>query len=274
MRSIIIALCLLLAGPAFGQRKPKIKGNREPVEVQENLDYFNRVEIDEDVPLALVAGNQPSYVIHADDNLIDVFRFQVVDSTLRVSSFYKVRSSRKLELTVVFPDLEFLRVTGSDVEIDRPKGESLMVELGENSKLEGTVGGAFVSVDATADARSELRIGADTLVSTLSDRAQQRFHIMQAQSVRLTMGGNSKADLSGETTGLSVAVSENANLGAKRLDAESTDVVARDRSRAEVRASSVLYLNSEGNAETEFYGEGKVTVEQFRGSSVLRKKED
>lgn len=242
--------------------------------MQENLDYFNRIEIDEDVPMVLVPGNQPSYAIHADDNLIDIFRFQVVDSTLRVSSFYKVRSSKKLELTVVFPELEFLKVNGSEVEIDRPKGESLLVELGQNSKLEGTLGGAFVSVDATADARSELRIGADTLVSTMTDRAQQQIHVMQAQSVRLTMGGNSKADLSGETNGLSVAISENANLGAKRLDAETTEVVSRDRSRAEVRASSVLFLNSEGNAETEFYGEGKVEVERFNDSAVLRKKED
>lgn len=274
MRSIYLVVFILLVGSAYGQRKPKIKGNRQPVEVQGNLEYFSRVEVGEDVPLTLVSGGEAAYVINADDNLVDVFRFQVVDSTLRISSFYRVGGHKALDITVTFPQLDLLSITGSEVKVERPKGQSLQVELGEKSQLEGILGGGFVNLDLLEDSKTELRIGADTLVVSTADRAQTDLHIMQGNAVQLTMAGNSKAKLSGEADSLSVAISDNATLDAKRLQAEEVELVNRDRSNAEIRATKMLYLDSDGNAETHFHGPGQVKLQQFEGSAVLRKKED
>ena len=82
------------------QRKPKIKGNRKVTRVTERLPAFNSILLKDDLDVALVAANSPSYQLVADDNLVDVITFKVVDSVLEIRSFYKITSRKELNITI------------------------------------------------------------------------------------------------------------------------------------------------------------------------------
>lgn len=274
IRHLLCFILLFSVINTYGQRKPSIKGSRQPVELQENLPYFTRIEVGADVPLKIIAGEVPGYSIHADDNLVDVFRFTVTDSTLKITSFYKVKGRKTLDLEVTCPQLEYLQVTESEVEADMPKAGDLQVELGKGASLAGVLGGSYLSLDMGEDAVMDLRVGADTLLANFRERSQPVIHITQGRVLQLSMSGSSKAKFSGEIDSLSAGIADNADFLGARLESADAEVVIKDKARAEVRSTGNLYLDSSGEALTKFYGPARLQVDQFAGRSVLRKQED
>ena len=97
IKNTIVFLALVFCFQAFAQRKPKIKGNKKVVEVVEELPPFNAIELNDDLKIFLEKSSSEAFIIKADDNLIDVLKFKVVDSTLIITSFYKIISKKKLD---------------------------------------------------------------------------------------------------------------------------------------------------------------------------------
>ena len=106
MKNIIIFFLAFTTLAVSAQRKPKIKGNKSIVEVNEDLPFFNAIEVRDDLEIFLKETTIQGYSISADDNLIDILRFDVVDSTLVIRSFYKITTKKQLEITVNFSELK------------------------------------------------------------------------------------------------------------------------------------------------------------------------
>ncbi|MEL6306280.1 MAG: DUF2807 domain-containing protein, partial [Bacteroidota bacterium] len=85
MKTSYLLLVLLLPLVTFSQRKPKIKGSRVVTEVKEELPPFNAIQLNSDMDITLKKSFGPGYTIVADDNLIDIYKFKVEDSTLVIS---------------------------------------------------------------------------------------------------------------------------------------------------------------------------------------------
>ncbi|MEX0361433.1 MAG: DUF2807 domain-containing protein, partial [Allomuricauda sp.] len=102
LKNLAIVLLLLFNLTAFAQRKPKIKGSRIVTEVNGELPMFNAVQLNDDLNIVLKKSFGPGYKIEADDNLIDILKFNVVDGTLIISSFYDITSKKKLDITIEF----------------------------------------------------------------------------------------------------------------------------------------------------------------------------
>ena len=75
MKNIIIFFIAFCTLAVSAQRKPKIKGNKSIVEVNEDLPFFNAIEVRDDLEIFLKETTIPGYSISADDNLIDILRF-------------------------------------------------------------------------------------------------------------------------------------------------------------------------------------------------------
>ena len=125
-------MLLLLVCTSFGlqgQRKPKIKGNRSVIEVNKELPAFNSIKLVDDLVLTLKRTTEPGYTITADDNLIDILKFKVEDSTLIVSSFYQVTAKKNLDITIKYNQLKAIRLLyGTIRSDDLIKSETLKIE--------------------------------------------------------------------------------------------------------------------------------------------------
>ena len=102
MKKITIITVLFLCSIFIhAQKKAKIKGNKIVTEVSKDiLESFNAIEIDDNLKVNLRQGDQNSYFLMADENLIDVIQFTVKDSILKVYTSSKIVSRKKLELTL------------------------------------------------------------------------------------------------------------------------------------------------------------------------------
>ncbi|MEC8832951.1 MAG: DUF2807 domain-containing protein, partial [Bacteroidota bacterium] len=110
MKKLFILLFAVAPIVVFAQRKPKIKGSRIVTQVSEELPPFNAVVLNDDLEINLKKGLGPGFYISADDNLVDILKFEVVDETLIISSYYTITAKKELEITVNYTGLKALTV--------------------------------------------------------------------------------------------------------------------------------------------------------------------
>ena len=105
----LLIFTLLVCSWGYGQRKPKIKGNRSVITVNKPLNTFSHLQVTDDLEVVLESGNRKK-LIEADDNLIDILRFEQDGDTLKISSFYTITGNKELKITLTYQHLETLRV--------------------------------------------------------------------------------------------------------------------------------------------------------------------
>jgi len=79
--------------------------------------------------------------------------------------------------------------------------------------------------------------------------------------------------IEGVATNTIVQLDNNANFNAKNLITENCTVKVEGRSSAIVNVSKSLLIDAIDNSEVDIYGNPKIEVNQFLGSSKLLKKE-
>lgn len=274
VRHLLLFFVLLVGCMVYSQRKPKIKGNRNVVEVREPLAPFNAVQLNDDLDINLQAGTTGEYIIEADDNLIDILKFEVENETLIISSYYKVTSKKKLDITINFSEL---------FRIDANEGNVVVKDRFTTEYLEvNTKGSARVEIDVNADAmaitmndygRGNFKVDSDSLNIRLAENADLRlFGVME--NTLLYMQRNSKADLEGFTNVFQFQLLDNSDLKAKRLEANAVQANLEGSSSAEVLSTATVELNSKGTSKTYVFGDGKINLQEFLDTSELYRRKN
>ena len=108
-KTFIFLFAIGLCSFTYAQKKPKVKGNKEVIQViREIPEDFNALEIDDGLKINLSQGVENGYILNVDSNLVDVLQFFVVDSVLKVYTTNNIVSSKKVEITMTVKGLEHL----------------------------------------------------------------------------------------------------------------------------------------------------------------------
>ncbi len=274
MRNSCIVVLLLMAGWIYPQRTPKIKGNREVTEIKEELQAFNAIELDADLDVELVKADTEGYGVVADDNLLDILKFEVKDSTLFIGSYYKITAKKRLEITVFYNQLE--RVVQKDGLIMAPNtiiSDVFSINLLGNADMQLTARASLIDIVMESNARGDLNVESDSLHLQLKDKIDARVYVI-GETGSLEMFNDSKLLLEGTLDSLAVGLADKSVLKGKLM--ESRTIVARmeDSSSAEVRPVEHLELNASGASRTDLYGSAKISIVEFLDMAELRKRRD
>lgn len=271
MKNISIVLALLFCFQAFAQRKPKIKGNKSVVDVTESLPAFNAIELNDDLEIVLAKSNQEGYTLKADDNLIDVLKFKVKDSTLVISSFYKITSKKKLEITINYYELSSVVVRNGRIKMkDVIETETLTVETFGSAKVELNAESKFTNLIMEGNSSGDFNLQSDSLNITLKDRVDARVYAV-SEITNIQMNTNSAVNMDGNTYAMSVHLFDNANLKARKFQAEGVEVIAEGSPSAKVNASKDFELTSRGSSKIYLSGDAKIDIIDFLDTSELHK---
>ncbi len=271
MKRLVVVIMVLLCCQTYAQRKPKIKGNRSVVSVSESLPPFEAIVLNDDLDIVLRKANEEGYSITADDNLIDVLKFKVKDGTLEVSSFYKITGKKKLDISVDYVSLNSIVLREGKMETtDIVAGDVVEVAMYGSSKLEMGMDAGLVKVLMEGNSAADLSIKADTLDVKLKDRVDVGMYTTTQRST-ITMEKNSAATLDGTTHILSALLFDNANLKARKLDAEGVEVIAEGSPSARVYAETDFELTSKGSSKTYLSGNPAIEILEFMDTSQLHK---
>ncbi|ASV32549.1 GIN domain-containing protein [Maribacter cobaltidurans] len=268
---LFFSLVLLFGFQTFAQRKPKIKGNKNVVEVRESLPVFNGIQLDDDLEVVLKKGTSEAYTLKIDDNLIDVLKFKVEGNTLFISSFYNITSKRKLEITVYYNELNQITMNNGEISMsDVISGERLDVLTKETSRLELNATADVININMEGISSGDFNVASDSLVMTLKDRIDVKVY-STGDTNNLFMYENASAKLEGATDNFMAKLYGKSTLKAEALEAKNTMLILEDSPEAHVNVLEELQLSSRGSSRTSLYGNPKITILDFLDTSRLDK---
>jgi len=271
MRNIVLLIALVFCFQAFSQRKPKIKGNKNVVDVREELPPFSAIELKDDLDIMLQKASSEGYSITADDNLIDVLKFEVEDSTLVISSYYKITGKKKLDITINYNYIEAITLQDGRVEMkDIVSSEQLYVNTFGGSKLQLNANAPFVSLNMEGNSSGDFNIDSDSLSVVLKDRIDVGIYAVSDTHI-LKMSENASAKLEGTADTFTVNLYGNANLKAEKLEAASVFATLEESPNARINAYKDFELSSRGSSKTYFYGAAKIVLIDFLDTSQLHR---
>ncbi|SDM46925.1 GIN domain-containing protein [Kriegella aquimaris] len=271
MKNLIVLCTLIFCFQAFAQRKPKIKGNKNVVEVVENLPPFNGIKLNDDLEIVLQKSSQEGYQITADDNLIDVLKFDVQDNTLVISSYYKITSKKKLDITINYFELNNIAMNDGRIRMkDVIKSDELNVNTYGSSKLELTADAPFININMEGNSSGDFNLDGDSVNIVLKDRIDVQVY-SGSDSNTIKMYKNASLKMEGTANTFMVNLLENANLKAERFEANNVTLNSNDSSTAIVNALDTFELSSSGSSKVYLYGKAKITILDFLDTSELHK---
>jgi hypothetical protein len=272
MKNTICALCLcLFVLQLHAQRKPRIKGNRNVTEVRVDLPPFNKVLLEDDLEINLEKGTNEGYVIEADDNLFDVLKLEVVDSTLQISSFYKITSKKKLNITIYYNYLEGIEMRAGEMSMqDVISTSQLYVRTFGTARLELNATADLININMEDISSGDFNVASDSLTLTLKDRIDVKVYATGAAQ-DLYMYENASAKLEGTTGFLMAKLYGDSNLKAELMEAQRAVLIAEDSPNARMQVLNEFELSSRGASKTSLYGNPKITILDFLDTSQLHK---
>ena len=271
VKNLLLVIMVLSLGLIHAQRKPKIKGNKNVIEVLEALPAFHTIELKDDLQIHIDNASSESYSIVGDDNLIDVLRFRVVDSTLIISSFYKITAKKQLDITVNYRHLNSIVVRdGSLIGNQRILTDELSIMASGVGRVDLAADSPIAQISLEENSKANLNMQADSLNLALNDKASIELYATATQH-RVNMGGNTVAKLEGTADTLVVDLKESANLKAQKLEAAVIRLETGETAVARIYGYRDLELLATGAARTYLYGNPKITVTVFEDSAELRK---
>lgn len=274
MKKLLI-LSLLLS-PIFlvAQRKPKIKGNRSVIEVREDLPAFNAIELNDDLDIRLRKSSTEGYEITADDNLIDVLKFKVKDSTLVVSSFYIIKAKKKLEITINYTAIEAITQRDGKIAMEGILAtDNLELNLYGSSKINIKASAFTTSLNMEDTSKGDFNLDVDSLYVNLKQRSDAKIYAVSSAK-KVELFNNASLDFEGTTDSLNLKMYNNSKFVGQKMESVSAKVFIEESASARVNAYKSLELTSKGNGKTYLYNDPRISILEFLDTSQLIKKKN
>ncbi len=271
MKQLVILLIALSTTAIYAQRKPKIKGNKNVIEVIEDLPAFNAIELNDDLDITLQRADTEGYVLNADDNLIDVLKFRVEDSTLVISAFYKITSKKKLDITIKYFELTSISMLDGRIRMqDQIDTEKLSVSTSGNAKLELNANSNEIEITMNDNSSGDFNLEADEVNIVLNDRIDVGIFVACDTNI-MTLQGNASAKMDGNVKNYGITLSGSSNLRATKLKADTVSANLEGSSSAKVHAQDLLELSSRGSSKTYLSGDARIEILEFLDTTELHK---
>ena len=274
MKKLIVLLIVCVPIFLQAQRKPKIKGNRSVTEVRENLPAFNAIELNANLDIELKKSFGEGYEITADDNLIDVLKFKVEDSTLIISAFYDITAKKKLEITVNYKELKAItQRDGKITMLDVLSTDNLYVNAFGPSRLSLKASTFMASLNMEDTSKGDFNLDVDSLNVSLKHRSDATvYSVSSAKNIELL--NTASLDIEGTTDSLNLKMFNNTKFTGQKLESGTAKIKLEESASARINAFREIELKSRGSSKTYLYGDPKISILEFMDTSQLIKKKD
>jgi len=261
-KSIILIVFLIISTSIYAQKKPKIKGDKDVVTMTNTImASFNSLEIDDALEVTLVQGEQNGYTLTTDKNLQDIVQFKVIDSVLRIYTSNEITSSRKLEISLDFMNIEHITLK-NDAKIEgegRIESEVLYINAFDSSVFEIDIEVEELIIMMQRNAGGKLKARATNAIITMNDRTDLKAAIV-GEETTVNLTDTAQLKLEGDSDSAAFNLKDGAELDAKKMKVSSVNLYASNNADVYVYAGKDLELFAEGKSNIYVYGDPKIEV--------------
>lgn len=274
MKNSITILLLLMSSALLAQKKPKIQGNKEVIQVSRDIQgTFNALEIDDGLEVNLNPGAKNGFIMDLDANLVDVVQFFVVDSVLRVYTTHNITSKKKLDIYLSASYLEHLMLKNDArvISKDPLRAERFYLVGYNSSKFELGIEADDVTVTLHRNAGGELNIVAENTTIIMNDRTDMKADV-RTENVRVTVNNSADLKLDGEADYAAFNLKKSSKLDARKMKVGSADLYTSNSADVYVNATKNIEVYAQGSSNVYVYGNPNVEVKGFTDKSKIIKR--
>jgi len=258
---------------AVSQKKDKIKGSRVLAKESDKLDDFHVIEVSDNLEVTIFKGNRNSYELQADDNLIDVLKFEIDDDVLKIYSTKKITSSKKIEIQVNFEDLAAV-VIKDDAKLfskNTIEFRTFSLESRDDSFFDLDIEVDSLVLNLFSNSSGKLNLKGEKASIDLEDKTQLKGNIVLDS---LTMGMNEKslAKVSGDVIDLKLDAKGSSTLKAENLKVSTANLNISNSSDISIFVSKELRLYASDKSSINLYGNPELEVDALNDQSKIVKK--
>ena len=276
MKKIILISFLILAVSSFGQKKEKIKGSKIVKLEQKEIGDFESLEVEDNLEVFLVKGNECGLEIEADDNLIEFVEYKLTGKNLRISTSRDLSSYKKLSIRVTYNDKFNLVIAKDETNVTSLSDLTLndiTFKSFDYSKLFLNAKTKNFTLMANDKSKVELNLKSEKTAIDVSKSGYVKALISSGE-MKFDMYQKSSADIEGDILDLKLRLDNNTDFTGKKLTAKNAMVETNGYARTSINISNIATIDASGNSEIELYGEPiKIDIKQFTQNAMLRKKQ-
>lgn len=264
---------LFFALSAIAQKKEKIKGNKEVVEVFNNLEAFNEIIISDGLEVSLMQTNSNGFGLKTDSNLVDVLKFEVVDSVLNIYQSKRITSSKKLEISVTFDKIEKLTLRqGSKIEgQNKFLLDTFMLDVFDKSDFDLDINSTKMTMNINNSSKGKIQLKSYESVITLNDNAYLKGSI-SIEDLKMVINKKADINIEGNADQLNLITTGSTDIKAKDLKVTNASLNASNSSDIYLYVSKELNIYAKGKSYIYVYGTPHITVEGLNDKSQIIKK--
>lgn len=266
MKKLLLFLLLSIFSLSFfAQKKEKIKGDKNVTTVMKNIEMdFNAIEISDEFKVKLIKSIENSYTLTTDKNLQDVIQFTVIGGLLKIYSTSNIVSSKKLDITLNFKNLEDISLR----EKAELKGENsfesnnININAQNSSKFDLEVRAKQATITMQNDAKGKLNLRSDKTAIVMTDKSNLNVSL-NSDVTTASLSKSAKLELDGNSDKVAFTTSDSADLDAKKMKVSSAEVSTSGNSELHIDAKKNLDLQAKDKSKIFVYSEPKIDIKQF-----------
>ena len=274
MKKIITLTFILCSFLTFAQKKEKVKGSKIVKMEQKEVENFQNLEVEDNLEIFLVKGNECAIEIEADDNLIEYVEYKSAGNTLKLSTSRDITSSKKLSVRVTYTDDFKMLIAKNETNITALSNmtiDNITFKTYDYAKLFLNAKTKMFTLMANDKSKVELNLKSEKTTIDLSKSAQLKA-LISSTSMKFDLYQKSKGDIEGDIIDLDLTIDNNAYLDGEKFIAKNAEIKAEGFSTAKIMVATKVIINASGKSEIQLYGEPKIELKRFTESAVLTKK--
>lgn len=273
-RMLVTVIAVMVSMGVVAQKKPDIKGNKSVATLTKELDYFNAIQLEENIEFTLVKGDTPLVTFVADDNLPPVFKFSVLDSILHISTYYEIKSKKTLNIQIQYPNLEKVKMSNGRVNLSfvNDPDASVDIVLNQNALIE--VSGVAHSLSVKNSDRSYISVSASLSELEVKSFDRATYSVKGAVThLNARLADHSSILLEGTAEQSEFVANGTSRIEGGNWRSKNTSIILSGNANAAINTEEVLKISLAEQAELQVYGSPKLQVESFTGTAKIEKKE-
>ncbi len=274
MKKTTLLLFLLITTFSFSQKKEKVKGSKIVTMEQKQVENFKSIEVEDNLEVFLVKGNECGLEIEADDNLHEFISYKLSGSNIRITTTKDISSFKKLSVRITYNDeLDMViakhetNVTAlSDVDLSNVTFKSYdYAKLYLNAKCKN------FTLMANDKSKIELNLKSEKATIDVSKNAQVKALISSTDLI-FDMYQKSNAVIEGDVINLKLRLDNNADFTGNKLTAVNAQLFSEGYSNGKITVKNNVIIDAAGKSEIQLSGEPKIEIKRFTDSATLSKK--
>ncbi|PKP17379.1 MAG: DUF2807 domain-containing protein [Bacteroidetes bacterium HGW-Bacteroidetes-23] len=271
---LILFSAILFSTVTWSQKKEKLKASKIVTISQKEIGNFDSLEVEDDIDVFIVKGDQPSIEIEADDNTHESFDIKLNGTTLRIGLVHNISGAKKTSIRITYTDSFKMLVAKGDANVTAladVKLSQVTFKCYDDSRLFLNADCANFTLIANDKSKIEINLKSDDAIFELSKNTNVKA-LVRSSNFKCDMYQKAAANIEGDINDLKLRMDNSSDFVGKNLVAQTASVIAEGSSKNTVQVASKLVLESSGKSATTLYGNATIEIKRFADESSLNKK--